>query len=84
MTAITLRNIPLRLQEIIQKRAAREGLSLNKMVLRMLNEAAGKLPGGRGLPDDLDALAGSWSQEEAAAFDKALAEQRRIDPELWR
>jgi nitric oxide reductase large subunit len=32
---------------------------------------------------DLDHLAGTWSEEEAAAFDTALAEQRRIDPELW-
>ena len=32
---------------------------------------------------DLDHLAGSWSEQEAAEFDRALAEQRRIDPELW-
>ncbi len=29
---------------------------------------------------DLDALAGSWTKAEATAFDKALAEQRTIDP----
>jgi len=33
--------------------------------------------------DDLDHLAGTWSDEEAAEFDAALAEQRKIDPELW-
>jgi hypothetical protein len=33
---------------------------------------------------DLDVLAGTWSAAEAAAFDKALAEQRSIDPELWK
>ena len=32
---------------------------------------------------DLDDLAGSWSKEEAKAFDKALARQRVIDPTLW-
>lgn len=32
---------------------------------------------------DLDHLAGTWSKEEADEFDEALAEQRRIDPELW-
>lgn len=37
----------------------------------------------RELHYDLDHLAGTWSEEEAAAFDTALAEQRRIDPELW-
>jgi len=35
------------------------------------------------LYNDLDALAGSWSKREAAAFDRALAEQRAIDRDLW-
>jgi hypothetical protein len=34
--------------------------------------------------DDLDHLAGTWSDEEAAEFDAALAEQRKIEPELWK
>jgi hypothetical protein len=45
------------------------------------------LPGfttDRKLHHDLDHLAGTWSDEEAAAFDAALLEQRRVDPELWR
>jgi hypothetical protein len=33
---------------------------------------------------DLAHLAGSWTKEEAAAFDKLIAEQRTIDPELWK
>lgn len=84
MTAITLRNIPPKLQEVIQQRADKEGLSLNRTVLRMLEEAAGqKTSISRELHYDLDHLAGTWSEEEAAAFDTTLAEQRRIDPELW-
>ncbi|HYX23762.1 MAG TPA: hypothetical protein VFC23_06380 [Thermoanaerobaculia bacterium] len=83
MTAITLRNIPPKLQEVIRQRASTDGLSLNKTVLRMLEEAAGQTASGRELHDDLDQLAGTWSTEEAAAFEAALAEQRRVDPELW-
>jgi hypothetical protein len=33
---------------------------------------------------DLDHLAGTWTKEEAAAFDKLIAEQRTIDPDLWK
>lgn len=33
--------------------------------------------------NDLDALAGSWTKEEADAFDEHLADQRKIDPELF-
>ena len=84
MTAITLRNIPPTLQEVIRKRAGKDGLSLNKTVIRMLEEAEGqRTTTGRELHHDLDHLAGTWSDEEAAAFDAALAEQRRVDPELW-
>lgn len=83
MKAITLRNIPPKVQEAIRRRAGREGLSLNKTVLRMLEEAAGQRSAVRQLHDDLDHLAGSWSAEEAAAFEAALVEQRTVDPELW-
>ncbi len=84
MTAITLRNIPPTLQEVIQRRADTDGLSLNKTVIRMLEEAAGQRTGTtRELHDDLDHLAGTWSDEEAAVFESALVEQRRVDPELW-
>jgi hypothetical protein len=83
MTAITLRNIPAKLQEIIRKRAGADGLSLNKTILRMLEEAVGQRPTVRKLHDDLDHLAGTWSEAEAAAFEAALIEQRAVDPELW-
>jgi antitoxin FitA-like protein len=85
MTAITLRNIPTKLQEAIRRRAGKDGLSLNKTVIRMLEEAAGqRTTADHELHYDLDHLAGTWSEEDAAAFDEALAEQRRVDPELWR
>ena len=33
---------------------------------------------------DLDGLAGSWSKQEAEAFEKTLAQPRAIDPEMWK
>jgi len=82
MTTITLRNIPPQLQEVIQRRAETAGLSFSKTVIRMLEEAAEQ----RSIPvlhHDLDHLAGTWTAEEAAVFDAALAAQRRVDPEIW-
>jgi uncharacterized protein YukJ len=32
---------------------------------------------------DLDALAGTWSHEDATAFEAATLETRQIDAELW-
>jgi antitoxin FitA-like protein len=83
MTAITLRNIPPKLQEVIRTRAGKDGLSLNKTVIQMLEEAAGQRTGSK-LHFDLDDLAGIWSDQEAEAFEVALVEQRQVDPELWR
>lgn len=84
MKTITLRRIPSDLARIIEKRARAKGLSLAKAVLDLCKEGAGiRRPARPALHHDLDALAGTWTQAEAAAFEAALREQRKIDPELW-
>mgnify|MGYP001579572699 CR=1 FL=1 len=84
-TALTIRNLPQEVARLVQRKASREGLSLNQAVRRLLEQALGA-PAGRpsALSHDLDALAGSWTAEEAGAFEQALAEQRGVDRELWR
>jgi hypothetical protein len=86
MKAITLRNLPPELTRIIRRKAQAKGTSLTKVVLGLLEEGAGIRGKKRAAAahHDLDDLAGSWSKDEAAAFDKALARQRAIDPDLWR
>lgn len=80
MIDITLRNIPLKLQEVLRRRADTEGLSLDETVIRMLEEATGQHDAVARHPhDDLDHLAGTWSEEEAAAFEAALLEQRIVE-----
>lgn len=86
MKAITLRNLPALLARRIEDEASATGASLNQTVIRLLLRATGlgEPAGAPARHHDLDHLAGSWSAEEAAEFDRALAEQRQIDPELWR
>jgi hypothetical protein len=84
MKAITLRNLPPNLARIIQQRAKQKKTSVNKAVIELLEKSAGgkakkKTPVRY---HDLDHLAGTWTEEEAAAFDKLIAEQRAIDPRL--
>lgn len=85
-TAITLRNLPPKLVRKIQERAREEGTSLNKAVIHMLEEGVGltrrKEP--KRVYDDLRELAGKWSEQEAAEFDRALRESRSIDDEMWK
>jgi hypothetical protein len=84
--AITIRNIPPDLARLIRHRAMAERTSLNRTVIHLLEESMGgaEKTSPEGLHHDLDELAGSWTAEEAAAFDAALASQRRIDSELWK
>lgn len=87
MKAITLRNLPPDLAKAVRREAERKRISINKAVISLLEgKAEGHKRKGTRKPrhQELDALAGSWSKEEAAEFDKALAAQRPIDPDLWK
>ncbi len=71
----------------IEERARREGLSRNKVVLRLLRKGAGleERPEGEDvIGSSLDWFVGSWSEEQARAFDEAVADFERIDKELWK
>jgi hypothetical protein len=86
MKAITVRNISRALAKEIDRRARSGRMSMSQTVVALLEEATGL---GQRKPErtqhhDLDELAGSWSREEADVFDRALAEQRTIDRELWK
>jgi hypothetical protein len=85
MTAITLRNIPPEVARAIQRKASEEKTSLNRAVIRLLEEALEMRHGKARRPvhHDLDELSGSWNDEEAESFDEALKTQRSIDSELW-
>ena len=86
MKAITLRNLPPEVARKVQRRAKQKNTSVNKAVIELLEESAGGK--GKKKPPvryhDLDHLAGTWTKEEASAFDKLIAEQRTIDPDLWK
>ena len=87
MKAITLRNLPPELAKAVRKEADRRRTSINKAVISLLErkmEEQKKKGRERNEYDDLDTLAGLWTEGEAAEFDKALAAQRTIDPELWK
>jgi plasmid stability protein len=84
MKAITLRNLPPDVARTVQRRAKQKKTSVNKAVIELLEESVGaktkkKTPVRY---HDLDLLVGTWTKEEADAFDKLIAEQRAIDPRL--
>jgi hypothetical protein len=83
--AITLRGVPPDVARVIRRKADETGESVNRIVIRLLEEGAGV--GKKRKPvlhHDLDGLIGIWSREEARSFHGALEDQRKIDPELWK
>lgn len=82
---VTLRNLPPALAREVRRRAEENDISLARAVISLLEERLGlSRPASPRTYHDLDELAGSWTEDEAAAFDEALQQQRRIDPDLWR
>jgi hypothetical protein len=86
MKAITLRNLPPAVAKTVQQRAKQKRTSVNKAVIELLEESVG----GKAKKKekvryhDLDHLIGTWTKKEADEFEKLIAEQRTIDPELWK
>ncbi len=82
--AVTLRNLPKKLDQTIKRRAKEKGISVNKAVISLLEEQLEMKSGKLAVEyHDLDGLAGVWTKAEADAFDNRLAHQRSIDSDLW-
>jgi hypothetical protein len=76
----TVRDVPAHVDRALRRRASEEGKSLNQLLRDTLTkEAAG---GVDVLYHDLDAIAGTW--EDDPEFDRAIAEQDRVDEAMWR
>jgi hypothetical protein len=72
----TIRNVPGRVDKALRRRAAERGVSLNTLVVQALESEAGLSAAPK-----VNDLFGSWVADKAV--DRALAEQRRIDPKDW-
>ncbi len=76
----TLRGVPQAVDRALRDRARREGISLNQAAVEALVRALGL--GDRPVRHrSLDALRGHWHDDPD--FERAIAEQHRIDESLW-
>lgn len=85
MTTVTLRGIDERMSDALKARARKSGTSVNAILLKLVQESLGleKKPRST-VHDDLDALAGTWSAKDAAAFGRATASFEKVDADLWK
>lgn len=83
MKTITLRNIPVELATALEAEKRRRGLSLNRTVLLLIQEAIG-IAGTNRRSNGLHKLAGTWSEDEFQNFEKDTAPFQEIDLDIWR
>ena len=83
MAAEAGRGLSLSEQQLaaLKEEASKLGISMNRLAVHRLThhqEVANPSPAAA-----LEALAGTWTREEADAFTAAIAPLERVDPELW-
>jgi hypothetical protein len=86
MPNLSIRGLDDKALAALKRRAAAEEASVNTLVVGLIERALGLRRSSPALVrhDDLDALAGSWRKQEAAAFERATAPFAKIDTQLWK
>jgi hypothetical protein len=86
MPSMSIRGLNAKALLRLKRRAARDGTSLNALVVRLLESDTGAAtkPGLLLKFDDLDALAGTWTRDQTRAFERDTAAFSEVDPQLWK
>jgi hypothetical protein len=77
----TIRGIPEAIDAAVRERARAEDKSLNEVAVEALAEGLG-LGESDVVRRDLSDVAGTWKKD--AALEGALADQDRVDEDLWK
>jgi len=83
MKTLTIRNVPRRLADALDKERRKQDASLNSTVLDLLSRSLG-VAGDAPRRNGLAALAGTWGPEEQREFDAAMAPFEIVDDDMWR
>jgi hypothetical protein len=78
---ITIQNLDDAITTWIEKEAERRGLSVETIVLELIHQ--GIKSSWLRTYHDLDALAGTWSDQETDEFLGAIADFEQVDEKLW-
>jgi hypothetical protein len=86
MSNLSIRGLEPETLAALKALARQQNASVNATVLRLIEQGLGKSPEKptRRRYDDLDELAGAWSEDEAAEFEAVTADSHRIEPDLWK
>lgn len=82
--SMTVRGIDEKTSAALKEKARRDGISINALALRIIREGLGLERRKRAVYDDLDYLAGTWSDKDVVEFKQATSVFENVDVELWR
>ena len=83
MKTMTIRNIPDEVAVLLKSLSKSSDASMNTTIVRVLSD--GVLPRrGKRVKSDFSKYCGGWTQKEFDAFESAVADCERIDPEDWK
>jgi hypothetical protein len=86
VVSLTIDNLNPEILRRLSCEAQRRGVDVKVLIKEMIQDQLGLMPASDAAETyhDLDALAGTWSAEEAAAFLTTVADTRQCDEDLWK
>ena len=85
MTTMTIRGLDDLTINALKEKAKKEGSSVNAAVVKLLQEELGIKKKKRTVVyNDLDHLAGTWSDKDYKEFLQATADFAKIDENVWK
>ena len=78
---LVISDLPAEVDTALRKKSSAEGRPLDQVAVDAIRAGLG-LSTPQAKKRDLSDIAGTWVEDPE--FDKAMAEQDQIDPEMWR
>ena len=85
MAVITVKGIDDEMARVLKEIAKKEGTSVNAVSLRIFREALALEKKRRTIIyNDLDHLAGTWSEKDYLEFQSKIADFETVDENMWK
>ncbi len=84
MKSLSIHNLDDQLADLIAARAKEEGISMNRVVKRLLAEAVGVRPPDESVHrEEFEQFCGAWNDEDLASFRRHTEAFDRVDEGDW-
>jgi len=83
MATLTIRGFDETLAKTLRGESHKRNISMNRLVLDILGEAL-KVGSSKRHFDDLDHLAGTWSEVQSQEFNDKVLDLGKVDPADWK